>query len=713
MLRTMRLSVALALLSLFIGLNIPSVYAQQADRRLFISEINRSKFPEIQFSFYALNGANQIESGLSDKTITVLEDDRPVEGLQITPVADAPLSVVFVVDSLYFISNMHLPLARDAMKQLITSGTFRNGIDTVSVVVESGDKAFEAIPPLQDGNAFAARVDALEVHDVRHPAMNGIDLAITQLKARQGFGTVVYLSRVIETDKAGSLNPSISNVTGRAREAGVRIYSLHLDTRLAEAFQTLAAQTGGQYLALSTKTNNQAGLDGIYRHINGQRARYTAIYRSRSGKTGERRVAVISTGDALPASNATNVKTYQVMVQPPVIKIAEPANSVSIDRVARANPDGTTWSFGLNSTIVKVNLIWSDGISRKIESVDLLIDGSPAKSLPNPGGTYFEIPWDLSEFTVKGDNPRTLQVRVRDELRLEGSDAIAVRVKVDIPEGELFKSPPVIEVRTPCEKDASSMACIQDSAVRYLPVVGFIVAMALLFKTRRELRAIAGNATGMATQFVQTQVKSIRQTILGQHGDGSAGTPLAWLEVIDGPYEQRGQEIEIHANITKLGRDPQRAEVLFYRPSDESTVSGLHCTLTHQSGRFMLVDNESSNGTMVNHQRCAPNQSVELKDNTEIVLGNIRSHGARLIFRTQPAKTNVATQLGDSDEDTVVEKPAPRITIIQDDETETVAPPPPRQSPISIADIDTDIRARPNNGKTKRPPVDDSWMNDL
>lgn len=71
------------------------------------------------------------------------------------------------------------------------------------------------------------------------------------------------------------------------------------------------------------------------------------------------------------------------------------------------------------------------------------------------------------------------------------------------------------------------------------------------------------------------------------------------------------------AEKTTFGRRPGNAVVL----SGDSYVSGNHCEILFEDGKFILVDLGSTNGTQVNGRRLEPNVPITLRDGDFVVMG--------------------------------------------------------------------------------------------
>ena len=95
---------------------------------------------------------------------------------------------------------------------------------------------------------------------------------------------------------------------------------------------------------------------------------------------------------------------------------------------------------------------------------------------------------------------------------------------------------------------------------------------------------------------------------------------MAKLKVLSG--ENTGKEFSVEHLTANIGRDPSNDIVL-----DEPSLSRLHAQIRKEDDRYEIIDQGSSNGTMVNERRVA---SCELKDGDSIKLGEVE-----LVFCTE------------------------------------------------------------------------------
>lgn len=90
----------------------------------------------------------------------------------------------------------------------------------------------------------------------------------------------------------------------------------------------------------------------------------------------------------------------------------------------------------------------------------------------------------------------------------------------------------------------------------------------------------------MVGERVTAAVEKVRVTIVG---GGKRGKPLATLKVTEGPQGMVGQELKIFTEFVKLGRDPERADMTFYSPEVNSSVSGLHARIERVNNSWRIV----------------------------------------------------------------------------------------------------------------------------
>lgn len=81
-----------------------------------------------------------------------------------------------------------------------------------------------------------------------------------------------------------------------------------------------------------------------------------------------------------------------------------------------------------------------------------------------------------------------------------------------------------------------------------------------------------------------------------------------------------GQIFPLPSPHVEIGRDPGNHIVL----AQDNNVSRRHATILNQNGQFMVIDNNSSNGTLVNGVRIPPQTPHPLRPGDELQLGMTR-----------------------------------------------------------------------------------------
>lgn len=116
-------------------------------------------------------------------------------------------------------------------------------------------------------------------------------------------------------------------------------------------------------------------------------------------------------------------------------------------------------------------------------------------------------------------------------------------------------------------------------------------------------------------------------------------------EIIGTPYIIRvstGERILINRNQYTIGRDFS----VDYRIPENISISKIHCRFMAVGHQWYIIDNNSSNKTLVNGIEIPANESVPIYDKTEIVLAN-----EKLIFRylsTEPVESTPQTHVSDT-----------------------------------------------------------------
>jgi hypothetical protein len=628
----LRLAVAGLALALLLA---PAAAGAQGSAVYFITNVSAAEFPTVRFDVRAIDLANVPLPSLNTTNLAVYENGLLVPPPEVTPHTDGPVNYVFVLDlgrqSNY--QNYGLNNIRDAMTTLVSGGYFVDGVDTVQVFARqniNSDQTSVLLAPTASGADFNNWAANFNFQRSNGPTKGllAIEDALAQLieqDAPPGAETtaIIFITRLIEEPRAAVAVPAAESAAQLAHNQYTSVHVFHTDTGRSgkDPLETLAAGGDGLYIHL---LRNQVGTLAaeVYRAIHAQRNWYSVAYRSQLGTSGTR-VITINSAEA-PAAGAAG--RYDVAVEPPLVAIVEPNPGSVLRREPVLGADGVTYFYPEATVAVRAAVTWPDGtLPRGLARAELLADGVVQASTDlAPDDTEVVFDWDISNFVNLGLNSAHLQVRVFDELQVEGV-------------GEADLSVEVIPMPTPVPQDpvATRIREITDAVsplwiILPLGLVGLLFALVLsgliFFLTRPE----------------QTRTKmlgDIRNTLLGGGPRGKQRV-LATLKVIDGPKAWVGETINIAKEKTTLGRNPQAVDIPFYR-DEESSISRVHCTIQLDRNSFVLTDHGSTSGTRVNGEWLKPNDPVVLRDGDEIVMGDLTQRGVKLRFSYLPDKTEL------------------------------------------------------------------------
>ena len=637
MLRQFRIAVTLLFLLGLLGL--PAGAMAQAGNTFFITDVDSGTFPDVSFSLRAVDLNNTVVGGLNASNITVYENGEEVSDLQVTPQADGPIAIIFVIDQgrLANFLSFNLNNTRLAITTLVSGGYFVDGRDTVQVLGRqnvNSDQTVELLPPTLTATeltTWAANFN-FERGSGATKGLLGIEDAIQRMSqlvpvAGSRTAAIIYLGRYIEDPSPQVAVTAAQNTASAARRDFISIYPLQTDPNRgrADALQVLATSSGGQYAALD-RTSFTSAVSSVYNTIAAQRAYYTVSYRSNLGASGEREITINST--ERPSAGVTG--TYTINLQPASLTISEPVAGSTIRREAQLGEDN---SLSADTSTVKVvaNVAWPDGFPRSIVSAELLANDNVEGTLDvGPDDTQLEFEWDLSDIVDEGLNPVKLEVKATDELGLESSVETGVSVQVIIPATATATGP-----------GAATMAVGGVLLFCVLGAVALAIVGGVYFFVIRRPAPAASEAPAAAPEP--------RSTIMG--ADAYPGLTLATLTLQEGPQGLVGETFRLYMATTVIGRNPTATDITFY-PDEESSVSRMHCTIQMaEDNTFRLTDNASSAGTRLNGRRIQPNDPVVLADGDEIVLGDLARRGVKLKF-SLPSKDSATPYSGSADDRT-------------------------------------------------------------
>lgn len=639
-------------------------HAQAAIDRIAIWNVDAVQFPEVRVAFRALDSGGRVVADLTADDITLYDGDTLIDSYDLMRHDDGPIEVIYVIDLGRYANYEAFGLEQihAAITELVSGGTFQDGVDTVEVLtvgfVEGAEQVSTLIQPTDNAEAFVSAVEAETLPPGRSAtqALNGVEEALTQAEAReapdQQAASIVLVTPFIDSLVLEEAMTAAEEVGAAAAEAGVPVYVLQTDLggRLPEPLQALAETSGGQYLLLQQGVDQQAALNEIYGEMASQRTYHTAIYESPTSEPGDRTVTIVPPGVAPSAADSTGSYTISAdMLEAPDVAITAPADDATISLEVITGAGGQAAVQPDTLTVEAEISDWPDGRPRDLASVELLVDGERAASItPEAGDEQFSFDWALpvpENVEAPSAQEITFRVRVVDDYGVEAeSPAVTARLE---PQGIAPEVPET--VATTCLEAPFAGRCLPFS------VGGIAVVIALLgggawFVLRRRTAAEPVQApNGMTTARMARLPSNAEPAPVAEapasepESEPQPELPLPepddapdgpGLRVLEGPSALLGRTIAFEDDPVRLGCNPEAVDVPIYA-SENSSLSGLHCTLQTFRGRCYVIDNNSTNGTHVNGEMLTPGEPYPLSNGDSVVLGKLSRRGVRMRFRAR------------------------------------------------------------------------------
>src|SRR5579859_1532199 len=250
-------------LTLLGGLTAPQPAAAQATTTYFVTNVDSSQFPDITFRLRALDINNNTLTNLNNTSFSVYENGQAVPNITVTPHADAPLAIVFVIDLGHFTN--YLSFGYDNLRQAIstlvtTNGLFVEGKDTVQVLGRQNVNGDQTIELRHATTASADLTNWLNAFTFPRSQENtkGL-LGVTDgLKAMSVLvpvagsqpGAIVFITRYIEDPTRTTATTAGQELGTAAHNQFVPVDVLQTDTTNDAPLRALAANSNGIYVAL-------------------------------------------------------------------------------------------------------------------------------------------------------------------------------------------------------------------------------------------------------------------------------------------------------------------------------------------------------------------------------------------------------------------------------------------------------------------------------
>ncbi|MBN1259465.1 MAG: FHA domain-containing protein [Anaerolineae bacterium] len=469
-----------------------------------------------------------------------------------------------------------------------------------------------------DPNTLSNEFDRLrsEVVPEVTPLYDGIDRAIewlienpdTQIQEKLTHRRPVILVFSDGIDQKFSNEAYETLIINKCLDNGILLYAVRMGGGATDEdnLQAMATQTNGRYITHTPETNAEtlAFLDDMI----SQRYSYRLAFPLLKPQNDYRaRIRVVNTpiGDGSAETMVTSkLKTPKIVLNPP----PETDLTVPYSR--------TLEGFEERSIPLSVQITYGDDMSRDPAEVAYYANGSvigSSTSAPN-----YAIDWDVTGIVTPTDTAQTREFTIIARaiaVYLEAemvSNAVTVRVtweKEDLPLVEEIK-----------ETGRANWWII---AILIVLIVGLIVLLIMLIRTRGEVaKKMVSRTTGMIGKMTQRL--------------GVAGPAHAKLVITHG--SNMGQEYRLSGQITKVGREPQSCDFALY----DQFISNPHFSVRQEQGQYFIVDEGSTNGTLLNGAQLPPQQPVPLPPDSLIKAGNTQMQFKRLGGETRRMSADAA-----------------------------------------------------------------------
>lgn len=620
-------AIGIAALSAFgLWVRPEGVNAQSRQPAAAVTAVDAGNFPEIHAYLAVSDGAGRHIPGLPASAFSLFENQSPVADLSLLE-ADLGVQIVFALDANAAFRTRdaagvnRLDYIWQALNEFARTGLHAEA-DDVSIVTpeqtllahgRSSDPVVDALNRYTTDFAGAADPGAL--------ISTGLNLA-GDVTPRPGMRRML----VVLANGLPSETP-VADLAARAQATGITIHTVYVGP--ADALETVGAQTlsrlsqgtGGLNLALQ----NARSLQPVFETVGNARPQYRLSYRSALQTTGQHTLAAavqLPEGGSLTTPEAG----FQLRVEPPLVMEPSLPEQITLGESA--------------SLTVPVAVTFPDGHRRELRDVHLLVDGEVAASQP---GEATALEWSLAAYT-ESVTP-TVQLRVTDELGLSAESK---------PQTVRLIAAPVTTLATAQLPEQRA----QTAAGFYLalPIAGLVLLLvaaggagAFFWLRRRQVEqqraALGGETIPGQPLDSDPRLARLRQPVLKPR-DATPTAPkkpatlprlaiprltrptrgkslgAAYLEVVEtGGGSAPRENIELHGQTVKLGRDPATASVIF---ADRS-VSRLHARVEEaRPGVFRLHDEGSTSGTWVNFTQISLTEGQELKSGDLINLGRVQ-----------------------------------------------------------------------------------------
>jgi hypothetical protein len=521
-------------------------------------------------------------------------------------------------------------LSRVFLDRLVVEGQPN---DDMIAIVGVSDDATRQLYPMEnfshnpvDKNLVGNALTIMEGEAVNGgtPLYEGLDAAIEllirnadgnirkEIKNRRQF--IIVFSDGVDQDFSDEAREQ--DIIRKAVDNAILIYTVGVAPRAgsfrgADTLSRLAAQTDGLY-TLYTQGDDEARQQvvDLFDRILTQRFQYRLIYVTHQPKGDYQLHITVQTEGGSAEAN----RGFSSLLELPQLVL-----SVSPDTRAFSLPysealDGPEpLSLTLHATTEFV-----DGVERAPTAVRYYANGDQiGESAVSPD---FALEWDVGRLHISGSVPITETYTLTADAvdpYLARSYTVADPQKIQVTWGA---RPPEPVVEEDVEKEAPQED-IRDNRWLFLVLLALLFALVVLVLSLIRTRgALANKVVKGATGFLKDVTRPL-----------STAPRRAPGKLVIQRGANVGREYALSEQVTKVGRDAQFADFAL----QDEYISNPHFSIHREGTQFYIMDEGSTNGTLLNGMVLQPRQRVPLAPDAIIELGQTRLQFKQLGMATQ------------------------------------------------------------------------------
>ncbi len=571
---------------------VPLRASAQSSSSAILSPPQLEQLPLAQTCLDIRDSNGHFVHGLQPEDITLREDNQSITDLSVEEVRHGTQLVVALNPGQPFAIRNSKGLSRYDYLRLALGEWANNrqgsNIDDWSLVTTSGVAASH----VSDSQAWweALKADQTDLR-ASLPSLdtlsNAIDLA-SDPTPRTGMNRAVLL---VTAPLAGNLTQSITDISDRANQMGIRIYTWLItgtdDLSLTQDLADLSLKTGGEFMVY----NGSQDFPSPELYFEPLRSIYCINYTSKINRGGAHQlVADIQTPEGLVS---TAVRNFEIALEPPnpafISPVLEVSRKPSAAEEQTITKDVTPEYYQPAVQNLSLVIDFPDGRVRPLVRTSLYVDGkleSENQTLP-----FDRFTWDLRKYTKSASH--SLKVEAEDSLGLVGT-SMDTLVQVNVAQ-------PVVPLLRVLYKLAPTLIPL------LLVLVASVTVLLLILGGQITPRVFIHNKrVRPATEPISSEVNNelsrkpspsrLPRSIWPQRRIKSQAD--AYLNILPGDEEaSKTVPIPLTGSEITLGSDPQKATLVF----PDFSVDALHARLIRTPDGYYLISDEGSvAGTWLN-----------------------------------------------------------------------------------------------------------------